>query len=145
MNKLLTTITLLCLPLVSLAEVFVCPQDTSSYMMRRINGTLLTDDIDNFTNASAEWSVSSADDLSTLNVIVDTDQGFRLDIQPAYRGQCISININDSIVYQCTDKNDRNGFIDIVVIEDLDGLVTFHRTRSFPSEVNSIAGSCVKI
>ena len=126
MNKLLTTITLLCLPVVSFAEIYLCTsQKEATVMDPEVNGR--------------SWFSISGD--ADGQVIVDTSRGFRPNASwDDYVGQC---ERTDDLSFRCT--YDPPGSIWLLSITETSrsgAIFGLSHTSSFA--ISAVGGTCTK-
>ena len=131
MNKLLTTITLLCFSVAANAETYVCTdkkRSVTSHPRPRVN---------------PDYNVSIRNDAS--GYIVNTDRGIRFfnaegDSEPNFGGSC---DVN-AVIITCT--HDRDGDFWSVLINIRDGLIfTASRTNAYLQHVVASVGTCIKL
>ena len=122
--KLIAMLALLCLPALSFAEIYVCKSEKQFYLNR------------GFTDS---WT--SASDSNSVNVIVDTPQGLRLEGTNSenYVGACRYSSYGG---YFCTWQNDSTLFQ--VIVEELANGIFFTYTDLSSNQIMNSDGSCTK-
>ena len=122
MNRLITIIILLCLPVVSFAEIYSCTGRKDASVIK-LNGS---------------WGSISGDDNETM--IVDTSRGFRPNSTwDDYIGRCERIGDSG---FKCIADI---GTYWILWIAELDGAIDFSLANTSYWWINAHGGTCVKI
>ena len=119
MNKLLTTITLLCLPLTSFAEIYSCTS---------IKGKYINHDLEANLNSGGVY-------------IVDTDRGMRYSLMTDYMGACKKGEIT---TWNCEISSASDSVTRIDINEEYNP-IRFAFTQTDGGYVSSHVGTCVKI
>jgi hypothetical protein len=119
MNKLLATITLLCLPLTSFAEIYSCTSSKGKYINNDLEANLTSGEV----------------------YIVDTDRGMRFSLLIDYLGACKKGEIT---TWNCEISSNSDGVIRIDINEEYDP-IRFAFTQTDGYYVSSYVGTCVKI
>ena len=119
MNKLLTTITLLCFSVAANADIYFC--ETLRTMSLSANGEFNSD-------------------ISRFDFVVDTEKGVRVETSENYLGSCSTIPVGGGI--NCDYR--RNHVLGRIYINTIDPDFSFTFTATTSSHVNSSAGTCTK-
>ena len=124
MNKLLTILTLFCLSAASFADIYVCKSEKQFYLNR---------------NFSDSWT--SASESDSVDVIVDTSQGLRLQGMASedYVGTCRYSSYGG---YFCTWQDKKTLFQ--VIVEELANGIFFTYTDLSSTQIMNSGGSCTK-
>ena len=124
MSKILTTLTLLCLPAASFAEIYVCKSEQQFYLSKDL---------------SDSWTSTSEN--NSIDVIIDTSLGLRLEglTSEDYVGACRYSSYGG---YFCTWENDNTLFQ--IIVEELANGVFFTYTDLFSDQIMNSDGSCTK-
>ncbi len=126
MNKLLTTITLLCFSFVANAEQYLCVGEKASYLT-----TIGNDDIY---------------DTSDTRLVIDFEKGYRLVGIPGledYSGVC-ELTSNEETLFKCTDEIGIT-LHTITAYKNNNSPITFTYVRQTGQTVNARLGSCTEI
>ncbi len=124
MSKILTTLTLLCLPASSFAEIYVCKSEQQFYLSKDL---------------SDSWTSTSEN--NSIDVIIDTSLGLRLEglTSEGYVGACRYSSYGG---YFCTWENDNTLFQ--IIVEELANGVFFTYTDLSSDQIMNSDGSCTK-
>jgi len=124
-SKLLTTLIILCFPAASFAEIYVCRSEQQFYLSKDFFGS---------------WTSASAN--NSVDVIIDTSQGLRLEglTSEDYVGACRYSSYGG---YFCTWENDHTLFQ--VIVEELANGVFFTYTDLSSDQIMNSSGSCTKV
>ena len=124
MDKLLTTMILLFLPTASFAEIYICKSEKQFYLNK---------------DFSDSWKSTASND--SIDVVIDTSQGFRLEgiTSEDYVGVCRYSSYGG---YFCTWRTD--GTLFQVIVEELANGIFFSYTDLSSSQIMNSDGSCMK-